>query len=939
MRNNRGRRQRSRPMAATVAALALAGCTGDSQDGALPALSDPEVTFLSEGVGPTNELSLEPMITGARAALHRTEGLHWLGEVDAGRDTVSILAQEGTWGDETSLFRKMRDGVVLQGVSYPLDPERASRLWLPDTVRVGMEWTSTLESGFVERRKVLARTEMVLSTGPAVVWTIDTGFAGDDNLGGTLGYYAEGLGTVALQVPSGSLWNDIAFADTVVPEDPQTHEELGLDPVALKPILDPFGSVFDVHANYLLATSGAVRDGQLWIYTHGDVGNGEQMNQCIALGPIPRRVNGGDDPACPYLEQQLDYGVRPTTIWSSSSLIPGSTQLLPVSDAEGRSDGVILYAWTTPAGLRCMTYFNRNRARDFAIHDDPSLCEGDGVEFEDATGAANAYRGGQDYMDMQFFGPTFVEDPSAPLHLGFIDPSGQIFRLSVVDGRVEGPTPAGLLPGIRSEFVTDVQRDVYSITGDGRVFRATIDAGSGDIAVESLGDVLVEDDSGFYVFAGVTPDPDVPGDVIVGVDVYWFDLDGDGVTDPPRYNQGLYRASLTRDPIPAVFPASFGVGAADVNGGIAVCWPPSDEPLERDGWSVAGKPARFVTEAGGPNGSCAVIVPDGGPAPGWEGAEHAVSGPVPGVGRVRIGYGGSPFAGHGIDPATAVLRDGTAVSLNGVVIDAAGLETSSVDSMRGSGSVGLAVSVDLGGYGLWAEDTASGRVDNVGGGVEVPTCPWTDSWALCHNVGGVITGGFLYAAADPAWWKVVRPNGVDDVPLVQAEAVRAAGISRLTVLEDGRICGVMYDVVHCIASDGSRTTSTGTFFVSPAATPFIPLPDGRFAVAGNLNDSTFVFDPDAMTVAPYSDVGILAPNRAPDGAWFALSVWTPEGAQYSTAQVVRLDASGPVPISPEYAEVEDLRPWAVVPLTDHVLVNAAVRYTPAVSQWDRLVRP
>lgn len=964
---------------AGIMVLALVGCTKDAAnpDGAYGALPDARVTYLAQGDGLENELPLEPMRTGVKGWTGTVE-MRWGGVVDAGHDDLAVMEIEDlTKGgrDGMGLFRASRDGVVVHALDEHLLADTLPVLMVPDTVRVGMAWESEYGDGLVNHQTVIAHQSVVLPIGPVSAWAIAEE-QGDATGSSKIRWYAEGIGRVVAGSGGETISGADAFPEMVVPDEAQDAVQASLDPAPLTPVLDPLGHPIDVRGVEIYGVSGAERDGALWLYASAPGGS-----VCITLDPAARLVRPGSDPMCPVVPdaecRYLGYGQYScyevlAPLASAALLVPGSDLHLYqrldresaqseshygdggcydstcASQCQGLTDpaGVAacgsevepLTTWSTPEGLRCLD----DRLQ---VHEGEDLCLSTTLtQLADDTMMKDVFRRYSSptvtyirplsaWVGLTFFGPSVLDDADAPMTIGAVDGDGTVYRFVIADGRMSGPTPIGVMPGRHNVFVDDAERVAYAITTDGRAFRARVD--SGDVIIESLGDVELVDPGYSHETVSIVPDPTHPGDYIVALtsigDYAWYGDELVALAEAGTiYPSGLYRATLDREPVRVVSPSSLLVRSADILGALAVCWPPSDEPFHPEGWTVGGKPAQIALGDAGPDGNCAVLVADGAPDPAFVGAERAISGTIPGVGHARLASQPRPI-GHALDALATVLGDGSVIDIRGIHLDPRGMELEPQAGWE-PGSVNFQVTRDIGGLGFWSWDNWGGGFRNIGADIAIPsTCGST-----CYAQGTVVGGGILVYQTG----EIVRRDRVDVVP--PAQLARLALLGSAVVLEDGRICGVgSLGPIACASPDGTLVTAVGgpgSFIqVAQGDSLFWPLPGGDFLVHG---DKSYRFDPEAMTVTLFDERVVDMPITAEDGEVYGLiESWGGEPVVLST-QVARITDSGLEPMGPSYTAPASA--LVVLPLEGQLIIGLD-GYEPLTyvrkPTWARAVRP
>ncbi len=753
----------------------------------------------------------------------------------------------------------------------------------------------------------------MLPTGPADVWGIAEEFP-DGGLNLTR-WYAEGVGYVGLG-GNENVWSMIDGYDAmVVPLTPQDHVEPGLDPARLTSVLALPGP------QELWGLSGAVIDGVLWGYLDGEAPawgytRAWPHDWCARLDESAKLVDVTNsvyvDPQCPtYTSEKPDEfgeGFTPVQeIANAAQILPGLTARVPLDSAgavapvAGNSMPVTLTGWAIDGVAHTLIHqmLGNPPAQFFRTVPDPvnpvntvytALTDGILTRAMFTDGRQDDPMGvGEDWsalVGQTWIGPAVV-DSEATVHFAVLGLDGQLFRVTLTDDTLSGFVPVGVLPGAVSILLDGNERVADSITTDGRVFEARIDQTTGEVAITALGSVRVEEPGGAYEFKGVLVDPTHPGDVLVAAIAT-------SATSVPFYSSGFFKAHLDQAPIALRSAPSLSVGAGEILGGIAVCWPVSDEPFDGEGWTLRGEPVQ-VAGPFGPQGNCAIILDDPS-APvdaNWTGSERAIEATLPGVGAVRLGFPAHRYAGTWINSSVALLRDGSVIDVAGNALDHDGFPLSRTYT---GWQVGIR---DLGGYGLWVTGGPweySTTMRNIGGGIPMPPCPSTEPWISCMYGGPVQGGGALFALYGPQWQvptpvpsvQVIRPDGtVEDLPAAQS-AEMVGGI----LLTDGRLCGVGGGRLDCVDASGARETAQKVGDTPLVGSQWWPLSDGSLMLGEPTMAPTWRFDPIAMTVAVLDERALVAPITSTDGHVYATAS-QPDG----TGEVVEVTPTGVIPIT------------------------------------------
>ena len=584
-------------------------------------------------------------------------------------------------------------------------------------------------------------------------------------------------------------------------------------------------------------------------------------------------------------------------VGNAAQILPGVDDILDldgggaVTEAAGNSLPVTLSGWVVDGVPHTLTYAMSGLppAQFYRTAWDP----GNPVytALADGTGTRAMFLGGRQddpagvgynwsaLVGQTWIGPAAVAS-GATVHLAVLGLDGQVFRVTLADDIVSGFVPVGVLPGAVSTLLDGTERIATSITKDGRVFEARVDQTTGDVSITALGSVRVDDDGIYHDLMGAVVDPTHPGDVIVAsMDYVWVDGIIQGYDEGGGFPAGvvglypggavpiygaarLYGAHLDVDPFPVVTAASLNVGAAEIDAGIAVCWPPSDEAFVGDGWTLRGEPVEVAGPVG-PDGNCAIVPFDRmAPAdPNWAGSDRAIEAVIPGVGRARLGFPAGRHVGYTLSPVVAARPGGSIVDITGLVLDRHGFPVSKTTTHVTGGIR------DIGGNGFWISVGNPAQLQNIGGGGAVgPVCTVPG----CSYWGGVIGGGALYytprQGSDPLKLQVVRLDGtVDDVPAAQAAV--AGTIAPSVLLADGRICGgagAPYRIDCVDPAGGTETTGA----IGTMGGEWWPLSDGSLLLAG---DGAVRFDPATMTFAALDERMISGAITSGDGRVYAIA--------------------------------------------------------------------
>ena len=272
-------------------------------------------------------------------------------------------------------------------------------------------------------------------------------------------------------------------------------------------------------------------------------------------------------------------------------------------------------------------------------------------------------------------------------------------------------------------------------------------------------------------------------------------------------------------------PPSLAVGARRTGLDAVVCWPPTDEALDTDGWSLGGAPAAHVQAMH--DGGCALVMRDLGRAEDpWLDGGGLVEGPVPGVGRAEITLplGTEPF-GDPADPRP--LQSIWPTSDGGFV---------SADRVHGPAGTALHTAPSRFGLGVELQDaTAAGfwQVDGgrlrlvTGDGREVfSEQEWLQGDGRPESIRllGPAAGGGAVMAILEDLFHVGLSGAVEALELEWPRG--ATGYTLGARLADGAMCFSLVGTVLCRRSAGEDTEVPDV-----SAATLWPLSDGRLLAA------------------------------------------------------------------------------------------------------------
>lgn len=461
---------------------------------------------------------------------------------------------------------------------------------------------------------------------------------------------------------------------------------------------------------------------------------------------------------------------------------------------------------------------------------------------------------------------------------------------TLVDNTLPTPTPVATLSGQPSVTTDQYGQHLLITSPDGRIDRIVV--ADGTLVPEAIGRVELP-----------------AGEELVGALDLSGTLDGEGkllLTTFTRSYEHLnertdhewttrFYTTTMQPPVRWSFPPTAGVIAAEFGADVIVCWPPTSEEFNTEGWTIAGVSARQALPFGK---ACAQIVRDVVHDPALGGADlskpdHSTlveadalfadmrfdtEGPIPGVGRVSLGVakittnlyslfsapmGGNPFA---------ALADGGYVS-PAYRYTAGGLKEGVLIPPTTSGPRDRTIA-DRAGAGLW-QTFYGGEVALIGRESqtfapppEATAHPQALLDAFASAGGGLVV---RYATgSDPAWaasstWFLLDAEGTWTTLPPPPSGSRGY----LVRTASGVLCGssIVGDwesyEPYCVDATGALVGSVAS---TQDTKDWVDLGDGTFLI-GNLDGTVGMsrFDPAAQTVTPW-DARDLAGDAQYDAA-------------------------------------------------------------------------
>lgn len=893
--------------------IALCACGDDSPGGGG---DGPIFRVLDPGVGDPNGEDLWPMAVGMRRNDSVVAGIsHAGGGLDLYRfvqPPTPTRVPGVSNPPSTSWYSDTAHGLGYHG-STAVGFVRRPMLLVPDEVRVGMAWETTLDEDLV-RFEVVERNLVATVWGERVVWTIRQ-FIVDSGALDTEWRWVEGVGPDGAEVG-------------VLPHDPQTGIDADTGALAAgEAVQGSDGGPFLVQGptdGYAHASVVAGAGGAAQVHLQPRPPEVISPGLCLRLLGDAVSVIGFDsltlgdvaEGACPSLPWRID----------PSQSVAGSHAALAVL----ADDGVHWARGGSAGTVEQTDYGTTFRANYFSTLD----LDGRVATLSHEVSRAGVRRANFATLDSDetttpvvmrwasvdqvrmghpaLFGdlgpartvPLRV-DPTAGAPLVLSTGAG-VWLASTFDGRAIGAADlAFFLPG-NAHYRLDRQgRQVLVTSPDGLVHR--IDARDGSLTLTRVAQLDV-----------------VLGDSLVAA--FQLELDGDVAVLTATANVSCSVVGCDREHrlqrVPAIAqpdrpPPSASVSSTLDGLDAFVCWPRAfGPPSMASGWTLGGRAPVAVVEEPEAAGSCVLLVRDVSETPDLSRPDaFLVEGTVPGVGRVTIAHamsGEGPQ--HEIDSFSNVSDQPPSVALvpyaptGGFVSNTARYGRSGVLVSQADNRVSDDLEPqyrpvqDLTGRGLWGFDTFEAMRTPWGlvGGPGVPPpfdVPYrVTSTQMASARGGVVlcpvragAGGGLETCLH------LHPDGaLEDRPELAARRDRLPWVE----LADGTVC---YDVVTgsvCVRPDGAEVAHPERL---PTGQPIaLPSGDGWFVGAPGAPGVSF-YDAGTGTSTPLWPGCWQRPARANDGTYWAVLERDAEGGCFGPRRdleqvVARLTPTGIEPV-------------------------------------------
>jgi len=907
----------------------------------------PRFVVVEEGTGPANELPLEPLPVGALYAqtgevvvgrlgggwasrrvlrerdgfvlMHRAEGLHYGGLVGSGG--------RGGHDSATQVYRVTERGVEALDASVG-----ESFVLVPATVRLGMVW-ETGETN-VRRFEVTGRAVERTPVGDAVVWTLDGGPAGG-------GRYAEGIGF---------LGGDglIAQVDTIVLPDEEPEPLPALTALETVPLtlgasvearvlydVEPWGLTAIETASGALLISVRNRGGYVndpcWRVEGGTIEAEAARPFALRYDPIPRLETGPLE-GCPVriISEPLVYEREQLASDASGiTLREDGTALYAPRDTSSRAEfylgglsggiGAPIGAFVGARGPELLytaaNSFNERDGEAFGLIGDAAVGESLGSwPFMRAISHGTMPRNVTDVGTWIL--PLRAEIPAEGARLYYLSTDGTLLRTRLTETELAPPDVLFHVDGDPSFRVSPEGREVWLTDRPGQISRLVTDEG-GEERVERFG------------FMALARGEELVGAVRAGDadHVIALVLDtttaGNGLLGQYVFGSAkLYLVTLGEGTIERA-PPSLDVSAIASGADAVVCWPETDAPLVREGWTLQGRPAVVTPTAG--NFPCVMVSRADGATAADLAAPDAfhVRGPIPGVGVVSVAASAGLYRDFGVPHRDATPVEGGFVWNTDAWIFGQTLRDTWNDRTR-------PFVADFSG-GVWSSDYTPGTL---------PTS--VHYWDLSHHeldadvsardmgfatlAGVMVDGGAVYR---------VRGSGSElSGPLYRIE--RDGTTTPLAPdgtypwqywFADGTRCELDGGAMYCADREGASTSS-------PPATPmgnnFQVFADGSVLIYNGAPPRRW--ERETNTFTQLDDRPLVRVVRAVDGTLYGVIRDDPS----QVGGLVRVEITGLVDLDlapPSWIEGDGWLPYSVFPVGDTIGVmwqrdreEAFVRY-------------
>lgn len=638
-------------ISALISFASLVGCSDDEAGGA-------STEILSEGSGEANTEPLEPLSVGTRRA-------PFFGVFDAlvehdGKQFYRYQVARDLWVPElhSTFLHNGKDGVELWFSSQDGWLENPI-MFVPKVARVGKRWRAKLGDTVLYEYEVVSRTTEPTAHGEQTIWTITQKNLTDDFV--TTRRYIEGIGLTSLE---GSL----SFAHThfAIPLESQTEtrptvsadvpvpvaidsERLGNLSTTSVSLVRPAGS-----DSALLIVKGwegcAANDGRCEVDLCFKV-DGTSATQEGEPGVLDTFHKG---PSCTKQRLGQSYRMRFTSDATGALVTDDQVYWVPrdrfgSATDQGDQFPVAIYATPETREPRLLKQFNVFSSRYDSVSwqetystvfhgvntDDQRPLFGNSTLLDSLTGV----------LASRLEDPKMVLSlaaPGDPVELAWIGSNNLLMHAKMVDDVLSTPVPVTTLTGQLSVTSDERGQHILLASPDGSIDRVVLS--DGRLVPEAIGRVRLPEGETLVAALDLTGTKGGDGRLLVAT----YSL---RTTNPIGLGSTRFYTTKLQTPVPFEFPPALGVVAADHGADVVVCWPETTEILETQGWSIAGVAAKEVMQI---SENCALVSRDVEADPTFGGRDLSTlppndalfalrympfyaEGPVPGVGRMRLG--------------------------------------------------------------------------------------------------------------------------------------------------------------------------------------------------------------------------------------------------------------------------------------------------------------
>lgn len=636
---------------ALISFATMVGCSDDEAGGA-------STEVLSEGSGEANTEPLEPLSVGIRRA-------PFFGVFDAivehdGKQFYRYQVGRDLWVPElySTLLRNGKDGVEMWFSSQD-GWLKNPIMFVPKVARVGKRWRANLGDTVLYEYEVVSRTTEPTAHGEQTIWTITQKNLTDDFV--TTRRYIEGIGLTSLE---GSL----SFAHThfAVPLDEQSESRPTLSATASSPMAIESEALGNLRTTSVSLVRPAGSESALLIVKgwEGCAANDGrcEVDLCFKVDGASAVQEGEPGvldtfhkgPSCTKQRLGQSYRVRFTGDATGALVTDEDVYWVP-RDRFGRATDqgdqfpVAIFATPETQEPRLLKQFNVFSSR----YDSVSWQETYSTVFHDVNTDDKRPIFGNWTFPESLSGvlasrpedPALVLSlaaPGAPVEFALIGSNNLLMHSKMIDDVLSTPIPITTLTGQLSVTSDERGQHLLLASPDGSIDRVVV--ADGRLVPEAIGRVRLPEGETLVAALDLTGTKGGDGRLLIATHSL-------RTTSPIGLGSTRFYTTELQTPVPFKFPPALGVIAADHGADVVVCWPETTEPLETEGWTIAGVEAKEVLELT-PN--CALVVRDVEADPTFGGRDLSIlqqtdalftlrnipfyaEGPVPGVGRMRLG--------------------------------------------------------------------------------------------------------------------------------------------------------------------------------------------------------------------------------------------------------------------------------------------------------------